>query len=63
MPAEAAVDQEKRETLSTLAREYLRHCAHSPSEPPDFRFDVISVYLESNVSQEITLFRDAFRLS
>jgi hypothetical protein len=61
MPAEAAVDQEKR--LSTLAREYLRHCAHSPSKPPDFRFDVISVYLESNVSQEITLFRDASRLS
>ena len=63
MPAEAAVDQEKRETLSALAREYLRHFSHSQSKPPDFRFDVISVYLESNVSAEITLFRDAFRLS
>ena len=63
MLGEAAVDQEKRETLSTLFRGYLRHCAHSPSKPPDFRFDGISVYHESNVSREITLFRDAFRLS
>ena len=63
MLAEAAVDQEKRETLSALAREYLRCYHQSQSKPPDFRFDVISVYLESNVPSEITLFRDAFRLS
>ena len=63
MPGKAAVDQEKRETLSTWPGNI---CAIAPIlHPirPDFRFDVISVYLESNVSTEITLFRDAFRLS
>jgi putative endonuclease len=62
MPAEAAVDDEKRETLSALAREFLRSYAHAQGRSPQFRFDVISVYLESNGS-EITLFRDAFRMS
>lgn len=62
MPAEAAVDEEKRETLSALAREFLRNLAHAQGKSPQFRFDVISVYLESNGS-EITLFRDAFRMS
>lgn len=62
MPAEAAVDDEKRATLSALAREFLRSYAHSQGKSPEFRFDVISVYLESNGS-EITLFRDAFRMS
>jgi putative endonuclease len=63
MPAEAAVDEEKRATISALAREYLRHCATSKSGTPSYRFDVISVYLESNGPVEITLFRDAFTLS
>ena len=63
MPAEAAVDDEKRETLSALAREFLRNVAHAQGTSPEFRFDVISVYLESNGSSEITLFRDAFRMS
>lgn len=62
MPAEAAVDDEKRATLSALAREFLRSYAHARGKSPEFRFDVISVYLESNGS-EITLFRDAFRMS
>lgn len=62
MPAEAAVDDEKRATLSALAREFLRSYAHAQGKSPEFRFDVISVYLESNGS-EITLFRDAFRMS
>lgn len=62
MPAEAAVDDEKRETLSALAREFLRSYSHVQGKSPQFRFDVISVYLESNGS-EITLFRDAFRMS
>jgi len=62
MPAEAAVDDEKRETLSALAREFLRSYAHAQGKSPEFRFDVISVYLESNGS-EITLFRDPFRMS
>lgn len=62
MLAEAAVDDEKRETLCGLAREFLRSYAHAQGKSPQFRFDVISVYLESNGS-EITLFRDAFRMS
>jgi len=63
MPAEAAIDDEKRGTLSALAREFLRNLAHAQGKPPQFRFDVISVYLESNGSNEITLFRDAFHMS
>jgi len=62
MPAEAAVDDEKRETLSALAREFLRNYAHAQGRSPEFRFDVISVYLEGNRT-EISLFRDAFRMS
>ena len=62
MPAEAAVDDEKRETLSGLAREFLRNYLHTNGKSPQFRFDVISVYLEGNLP-EITLFRDAFRMS
>lgn len=62
MPAEAAVDKDKKETLSTLAREYLRQCAHA-QKPAAFRFDVISIYLESNGPPDITLFRNAFSMS
>jgi putative endonuclease len=63
MPAEAAVDEEKRKTLSALAREYLRQQVHSKGSAEAFRFDVISVYLESNGPADITLFRDAFAMS
>lgn len=60
MPAEAAVDAEKKETVRALAREYLRQYAHAHRNEPSFRFDVISIYLESNRPADITLFRDAF---
>ena len=63
MPAEAAVDDEKRATLSALAREYLRQYTHAQGRAPLFRFDVISVYLESNDTADITLFRNAFHMS
>lgn len=63
MPAEAAVDENKRNTLSQLAREYLRQYAHAYSRTPVCRFDVISVYLEDNDSPQIALFRDAFLMS
>ena len=63
MPAEAAVDTDKKETVSALAREYLRQCAQGQQKPAAFRFDVISIYLESNGSPDITLFRNAFSMS
>jgi len=63
MPAEAAVDDEKRATLSALAREYLRQYAHAQAKTPSFRFDVNSIYLESNDTADVTLFRNAFHLS
>lgn len=63
MPAEAAVDDEKKQTISALAREYLRQQAHAEGKAPAFRFDVISIYLESNGPPAITLFRDAFSMS
>jgi Holliday junction resolvase-like predicted endonuclease len=67
LPAEAAVDEEKRATLSALARDYLRQYAHAQGKQPPHRFDVISVYIESNDdssdSTDITLFRNAFTMS
>ncbi len=67
LPAEAAVDEEKRATLSALAREYLRQYAHAQGKQPPYRFDVISVYIESNDdssdSTDMTLFRNAFTMS
>src|ERR1700690_633508 len=45
-PAEAAVDEEKQRQLRLVAREYLHHM------PPScqWRFDVVSVYLETSSS-------------
>lgn len=63
MLAETAVDDEKKATVSALAREYMRQLAHAESKTPPYRFDVISVYLESNGSADITLLRNAFEMS
>src|SRR5689334_18348612 len=67
LPAEAAVDEEKRATLSSLAREYLRQYAQAQAKEPPHRFDVVSVYIESNGdfpdSADVTLFRNAFSMS
>jgi putative endonuclease len=63
MPAEAAVDNEKKETLSALGREYLRQYAHAQAKTPAFRFDVISAYLKGNDTADVTLFRNAFQMS
>jgi putative endonuclease len=52
-PPEAAVDQDKREQLGRVAREYLR----SLSEIPKFRFDLLTIQLEDRKSPEINLFR------
>lgn len=55
-PAEAAVDEHKRETLRRLARVYLRRLE---DEPP-VRFDVLSIYFEGGRPAEFELFRGAF---
>jgi putative endonuclease len=57
MPAEAAVDPEKRRDLSHVAREFLRKVKGEPA----VRFDVVSVYFAEGHA-EIELFRDAFRM-
>lgn len=59
-PAEAAVDAQKQDELSGMAREYLRRVAGSPS----WRFDVLSIYYDQpGAAPQITLFKNAFSLS
>ncbi len=61
VPAEVAVDEEKRTDLRRVAREYLRRVR---TRPEAVRFDVVSVYYgpESH-SGSITLFKNAFTLA
>jgi putative endonuclease len=60
VPAEVAVDQEKRDDLRRVAREYLRRV---PGRP-DSRFDIVSVYYGPEpATPSITLFKNAFTLS
>ena len=58
-PAEAAVDYEKRRTLSAVARDYMRRMPSRPS----YRFDIVSVYCEVDAAPEITLFKNAFPMT
>jgi len=56
-PAEAAVDRDKRREIRLVAREYLR------AMPPScqWRFDVVSVYYDSQASHpQFELFKNAF---
>ena len=57
-PAEVAVDAHKRGILRRLARRYTRQLPQQTM--PAVRFDVISVYLVSEVEPEITHFEAAF---
>ena len=52
-PPEASVDQDKREQIGRVAREYLR----SLQEIPKFRFDLLTIQLEDGNSPEINLFK------
>src|SRR5215469_5645310 len=52
-PPEASVDQEKREQISRVAREYLR----SLPEIPKFRFDLLTIQLEDQESPEVNLYK------
>lgn len=58
IPAEAAVDAEKQRDLSRVAHEFLRKVKGNPP----FRFDIVSIYLES-AKPEIELFKDAFPIA
>ena len=54
-PAEAAVDQEKRSDLAPVIREYLRRFPR----PPQWRFDVVSVYYQrSSGEARLEVFRN-----
>ena len=57
-PAEAAIDEHKRNVLRRLAREYVRQL--SVEEAPIVRFDVIGVYLVPGEEREVTHFENAF---
>lgn len=59
LPAEAAVDYDKRRDLSHVAREFLRKV---PRRPP-YRFDVVSVYLETGRKADVVLFKNAFAMA
>lgn len=52
-PPEASVDQEKREQIGRVAREYLR----SLPEIPKFRFDLLTIQLEDRTAPEINLYK------
>jgi putative endonuclease len=57
-PAEAAVDEHKRDILRRLARQYLRQLPRGTA--PESRFDLISVYMEPEKKPEIVHFENAF---
>lgn len=59
-PAEAAVDQHKRATLRRLAWQYVRQLPQP--DPPQIRFDVVSVYLEDG-RKDVVHFENAFAWS
>ena len=59
LPAEAAVDFDKRRDLSYVAREFLRKVPGRPA----FRFDVISVYLQPGRDPDLVLFKNAFAMA
>ena len=59
-PAQAAVDEDKRRIVRRLARRYLRQLPLA--NPPQTRFDVISVYLIPGQPAQLEHFEGAFHL-
>jgi putative endonuclease len=60
-PAAAAVDRKKRHDIKSVSRDYLRSLPkkHFP-EPPQWRFDVITVYYDQGVAHPtFELFQNA----
>jgi putative endonuclease len=60
LPAESAVDFDKRRDLSRVAREFLRK--NRKKEDPPFRFDIVTVYMEPGLDPQITILKDAFTM-
>ena len=60
-PAEAAVDDHKRNVLRRLARRYVRQLPQAAAPP--VRFDVVSVYLVPGQQTEFHHFEGSFGLS
>lgn len=56
VPAEMAVNGAKQAELRGMAALFLRTQRHCPQ----FRFDVVSVYLEQGKKPGVELFKDAF---
>ncbi len=56
VPAEAAVDQEKKRELAGMAKSFLRN--HPVGT--QYRFDIVSVYLVPGQQPDVVLFKDAF---
>ena len=57
VPAEAAVDADKKRMLRKMAHYYLRQV---PNRDVPIRFDILSIYFEAGKSADFTLFRGAF---
>jgi putative endonuclease len=55
--AESAIDENKTRILRRLARQYLQAL---PVEPDQVRFDVMSIYYDTQEHAEMELYRDAF---
>jgi len=60
LPAESAVDFDKRQDLCRVAREFLRK--GRKKDDPTFRFDIVTVYLEPGLNPQITILKDAFAM-
>ena len=60
LPAESAVDFDKRRDLCRVAREFLRKSRKK--DDPAFRFDIVTVYLEPGLNPQITILKDAFAM-
>ena len=60
LPAESAVDFDKRRDLCRVAREFLRKSRKK--DDPAFRFDIVTVYLEPGLDPQITILKDAFAM-
>lgn len=57
-PPEAAVTRSKQKRVARAAKEYLRRLKR---KPVNYRFDIVSVYWDSEAGFTVKLIKDAFR--